>query len=130
MNVAGNAEQAETSALVSKQTKETLMAGEKIMEALTLADGERAAFREYEEALSKLPEDDAMRLQPPPRNPVLAAYDVEPEKYVLSVVERVHSSALQDALLVLPFNQVISLMEYLNIWAQNVSPYSDSLVSN
>ncbi|KIK65368.1 hypothetical protein GYMLUDRAFT_70477 [Collybiopsis luxurians FD-317 M1] len=103
---------------VSKQTAETLMAGERIMEALDLADGERNAYREYEETMSRLPENDAMRLQPPPRNPVLAAYDLEPEAYVLQVVEKVPSTALQDALLALPFGKIISLMEYLNIWAQ------------
>ncbi|KAE9410369.1 WD40 repeat-like protein [Gymnopus androsaceus JB14] len=90
---------------VSKQTTETLMAGERIMEALDLADAERTVFREYEEAMSRLPEDDAMRLQPPPRNPVLAAYDMEPETYVLKVVEKVQSTALHDALLALPFGK-------------------------
>ncbi|KAF8826648.1 hypothetical protein HHX47_DHR5000056 [Lentinula edodes] len=103
---------------VSKQTGETLMAGERIMDALDLADGERRIFREYEETMSRTTEDDAVKLQPPPRNPVLAAYDLEPEAYVLKVVEKVHSTALHDALLALPFSKVISLMEYLNIWAQ------------
>lgn len=106
---------------VTKQTTETLMAGERIIEAIDLADGEREAFREYEEAMSRLPDDDAMRLQPPARNPVLAAYDLEPEAYVLRVVEKVQSTALQDALLVLPFVKVVSLMGYLNIWAQRVN---------
>jgi len=96
------------------------MAGERIVEAIDLADGERTAFQEYEEAMSRLSEDDAMRLQPPPRNPVLAAYELEPEAYVLRVVERVQSTALQDALLVLPFGKVVSLMGYLNVWAQRV----------
>jgi U3 small nucleolar RNA-associated protein 12 len=96
------------------------MAGERIMEALDLADTERETFREYEEAMSRLAEDDAMRMQPPPRNPVLAAYDLEPEAWVLRVVEKVPSVALQDALLVLPFGKVVSLMVYLNIWAQKV----------
>ncbi|EAU84697.2 WD-repeat-containing protein [Coprinopsis cinerea okayama7 len=105
-------------AAVTKQTTETLMAGERIMEALDLADKERETFREYEEAMSKLSEDDAMRMQPPPRNPVLAAYDVEPDVYVLQVVEKIPSTALHDALLVLPFGKVISLMGYLNLWAQ------------
>ncbi|OBZ76824.1 putative WD repeat-containing protein C3D6.12 [Grifola frondosa] len=102
---------------VSKQTTETLMSGEKIMEALELADNEIDAFREYEEAKAKggLSE----QVAPPPRNPVLAAYDVEPERYVLQVVERVPGTALYDALLVLPFGKVVSLMRYLNIWAQN-----------
>ncbi|KAF5369996.1 hypothetical protein D9758_001147 [Tetrapyrgos nigripes] len=103
---------------VSKQTTETLMAGERIVEALDLADKERATFAEYETAMSRLPENDAMRLQAPPRNPVLAAYDMEPEAYVLMVVEKVHSTALQDALLALPFDKVVSLMEYLNMWAK------------
>ncbi|KAF8165445.1 WD-repeat-containing protein [Crassisporium funariophilum] len=103
---------------VTKQTTETLMAGERIMEALDLADTERETFREYEDAMSRLSENDAMRLQPPPRNPVLAAYDMEPEAYVLRVVEKVQNTALQDALLVLPFGKVVSLMVYLNIWAQ------------
>ncbi|KAH9940581.1 WD-repeat-containing protein [Amylocystis lapponica] len=101
---------------VSKQTTETLMAGEKIMEALDLADGEVAAFREYEEA--KTAGGLSEQIAPPPRNPVLAAYDVEPEEYVLRVVERIPGTALYDALLVLPFGKVVSLMQYLNIWAQ------------
>ncbi|KAF6762715.1 WD-repeat-containing protein [Ephemerocybe angulata] len=110
-------EEAEVSA-VTKQTAETLMAGEKIMEALDLADQEMEAFKEYYEAMAKLAEDDAMRMQPPPRNPVLAAYDLEPDAYVLRVVEKVQSTALHDALLVLPFNKVVSLMAYLNMWAE------------
>lgn len=107
-------------ASVTKQTTETLMAGERIMEAIDLADGERAAFKEYEASMSRLSEDDAMRLQPPSRNPVLVAYDLEPHAYVLRVVEKVPNTALQDALLVLPFGKVVSLMDYLNQWAQKV----------
>ncbi|RDB22656.1 putative WD repeat-containing protein C3D6.12 [Hypsizygus marmoreus] len=103
---------------VTKQTTETLMAGERIMEAIDLADNERSIFQTYHDDMARLSEDDAMRLQPPPRNPVLAAYDVEPDEYVLRVIEKVQSTALHDALLVLPFGKVVSLMIYLNIWAQ------------
>ncbi|KAJ7228764.1 hypothetical protein GGX14DRAFT_414884 [Mycena pura] len=113
----GDAAQAAEATRVAKQTTETLMAGERIMEALDLADGERAVFREYEEAMARLPPG-AMRLASPPRNAVLAAYDLSPEAWVLRVVERVQSTALQDALLVLPFDKVVSLLGYLNIWAQ------------
>ncbi|KAK0206513.1 WD40-repeat-containing domain protein [Desarmillaria ectypa] len=109
--------QAEATA-VAKQTAETLMDGERIMEALTLADEERRIFQEYEDAMARLSKDNAMRLQPPPRNPILAAYDLEPEAYVLRAVEKVQSTSLHDALLVLPFGKVVSLMNYLNIWAQ------------
>ena len=105
---------------VTKQTTETLMAGERIMEALDIADAERASLRQFEEEKARMTFDEAMRLQPPPRNPILAAYDLEPEAHVLKVVERVQSTALQDALLVLPFGKVVSLMIYLDIWAQKV----------
>ncbi|KAJ7499020.1 WD-repeat-containing protein [Mycena latifolia] len=113
----GDAPQPTEATGVTKQTTETLMAGERIMEAIDLADGERALFRDYEDAMSRM-SGDAMRLAPPPRNAVLAAYNLEPEAWVLRVVERVQSTALQDALLVLPFDKVVSLMGYLNIWAQ------------
>jgi len=88
------------------------------MEALDLADTEREGMREYTEAMARLSDDDAMRMQPPARNPVLAAYDLEPEAWVLRVVEKIPNTSLQDALLVLPFGKVVSLMVYLNIWAQ------------
>ena len=103
---------------VTKQTTETLMAGERIMEALDLAEGELQTFREYEEAKAKggLSE----QIAPPPRNPVLAAYDVSPERYVLMVVERISGTALYDALLVLPFGKVLVFMNFLNYWAQQV----------
>lgn len=97
------------------------MAGERIMEALDLADAERAAFQEYEANVAQEGSLEATGIQPPPRNPILAAYDLEPEAYVLRVVEKISSAALHDALLVLPFGKVISLMRYLDLWAQKVS---------
>lgn len=105
---------------VTKQTTETLMAGEQIMEALDLADAERNLFKVYEDEKARLSKEDAARLPLPPRNAILSAYDLEPEAWVLKVVEKVQSTALQDALLVLPFGRVVSLMVYLNIWAQRV----------
>lgn len=90
---------------VEKQTTETLMAGERIVEALDLADAERAQ-----------PADG-------PRNPILTALDQGPEEYVLQVVEKVSSAALHDALLVLPFGKVLSMMVYLDEWAQRVGVY-------
>lgn len=94
------------------------MAGEKIIEAIDLAENEISAFREYEEARAN--GGLSAQVAPPPKNPVLAAYEKEPEEYVLMVVERVSSTALYDALLVLPFGKVVSLMKFLNYWAQRV----------
>lgn len=107
-------------AAVTKQTAETLMAGERIMEALDLADADLAMVQAYEAHKAKLPPSEADKLPLPPRNPLLAMQDLEPEAYVLQVVEKVHNTALQDALLVLPFGKVLSLMGYLNEWAKRV----------
>lgn len=103
---------------VTKQTTETLAAGERIMEALDLANSELEALREFEEQRGRENISEAFNLQPPPRNPILAALDLKPEAYVLRVVEKVPSTALHDALLVLPFTKVISLMHYLDTWAR------------
>ena len=115
---------------MSKQTTETLMAGERIMEALELADAEREAQRAYEAA--RAGGGLAADVAPPPRHPVLAAHDVEPERYVLRVVERVPGTALYDALLVLPFGKVVSLMmlptpDTVQAVRICTEPYSDAL---
>ncbi|KAG8845693.1 hypothetical protein FRB96_002287 [Tulasnella sp. 330] len=103
--------------IVNKQTTETLMAGERIMEALDIADADRQAQREYEELVAKLPPTEAATVPPPTRNGVLTAYGIDGAAYVLMVVQKIHSTALQDALLVLPFSKVVSLMRYLDEWA-------------
>jgi U3 small nucleolar RNA-associated protein 12 len=116
----GEAPQPSEVAGVLKQTADTLMAGEKIIEALDLADRERTAFAMWEADKATLSEEAATKLPPPDKNPILKAQDVEPEKYVLTVVEKVQAAALFDALLVLPFGKVTSLMTYLNEWAKRV----------
>ena len=115
----GMQEQVEV-AQVTKQTTETLMAGEKIMEALDLADADLALLAEFEAAKLGLNEAQISALPTPTRNPLLAMQGLEAEAYVLQVIEKVPPTALQDALLVLPFNNVLSLMQYLNEWARRV----------
>ena len=70
---------------------------------------------------AKLAPSEADKLSPPSKNAVLAAYQMEPDEYVLNVVEKINGTALLDALLVLPFGKVVSLMVYLNEWAKKVS---------
>lgn len=97
------------------------MSGERVMEALDIADSERIAQAEFLEAKAKLAPSEADKLSPPSKNAVLAAYQMEPDEYVLNVVEKINGTALLDALLVLPFGKVVSLMVYLNEWAKKVS---------
>jgi len=93
---------------------------EKTASKRDLADAEREAYAEFEKIKKGIPAEDQAKLQPPPRNAVLAAHDLQPEAWVLRVVESVQNTALQDALLVLPFKKVMSLMVYLDIWARRV----------
>lgn len=109
---------AETGA-VSKQTANTLMAGERIVEAIDIADRERALFRAYDEECAESAHPES--IPPPARNPILAALDISPEEYVLRTVEKVRAAELFDALLVLPFGKVISMLDYLNEWALRVN---------
>ncbi|KAJ9098270.1 hypothetical protein QFC21_004599 [Naganishia friedmannii] len=105
---------------VAKQSAETLMAGEKIMEAIEIADTDRGLTRDYEDSRNKLTGQLREALMPPTRNPTLIAMGgPTPEDYVRGVMEKVPPAQMEDALLVLPFKQVISLLEYLALWAAN-----------
>ncbi|WRT69934.1 uncharacterized protein IL334_006925 [Kwoniella shivajii] len=99
---------------VQKQTSETLMAGEKIMEALEIADTDRETLRQWEEEKIST----GIEISRPNRNPELIAKgDIEADEYVLSVIQKIPTASMEDALLVLPFRQVVSLLGYLDEWA-------------
>ncbi|CAG8503552.1 14003_t:CDS:10 [Acaulospora morrowiae] len=93
--------------IAGKQTMETLKAGERIIEALDVADEDAANWETYYQ-IKQRGQDPG----PPPKpNPVLVALgNLTGEQYVLRTVEKVRSSELDEALLVLPFIKVISLL--------------------
>ncbi|PKY04778.1 WD40 repeat-like protein [Aspergillus campestris IBT 28561] len=96
-----------------KQTTLTLMAGERIMEALELGMEDLEIVREWRAVKAKQP-----NAAPPTRNPLyMALGNISAEKHVLSVVQKIPAASLQDALLVLPFSKVPPLFTFLNIWA-------------
>ncbi|KAF5125341.1 U3 small nucleolar RNA-associated protein 12 [Metarhizium anisopliae] len=100
-------------AAATKQTTETLMAGERIQEALEMGMADLNLMKEYEEAKLTNP-----HAPPPQRNPVfLALGNITAEVHVMSVLQRIKASALHDALLVLPFATVPILLTFLNIFA-------------
>lgn len=100
-------------AAASKQTTETLMAGERIQEALEMGMADLNLMKAYEEA--KLSDPHAA---PPQRNLVyMALGNVTAEEHVMSVLQRIKASALHDALLVLPFASVPLLFTFVNLFA-------------
>lgn len=103
---------------VHKSTKETLMAGERLMEAIEVADADKAALADYERSTKT----SGLDLPRPARHPLLShafetGEDVDANAYVLKVAVKILPAQLDDALLVLPFEFVISLMKYLDYWA-------------
>jgi len=96
------------------QTTETLMAGERIAEALELSMADLNLMREHLSALAVNP-----NTAPPQRNPIfLALGGISAEQHVLNVLQRIKASSLHDALLVLPFSMVPLLFTFLHIFAQ------------
>jgi U3 small nucleolar RNA-associated protein 12 len=96
-----------------KQTVETLMAGEKIAEALEIGIADLQIMKEWEEAKVTQP-----NMAPPPRNPLFMALGgISAEAHVLNTLQKIQAAALQDALLVLSFSMIPSLFTFLNIFA-------------
>ncbi|KAK1922326.1 putative WD-repeat protein [Papiliotrema laurentii] len=105
---------------VHQSTEESLMAGEKIMEAIELADAEREALEAYEEEVKRLgPEKSAGVVRPERSAELKARGDISGEEYVWKTLKSVPAASMEDALLVLPFRQVVSLLVYLDSWAKN-----------
>lgn len=98
----------------TKQTVETLMAGERIEEALVLGAADLNAVREWEEAKRTNP-----HAAPPQRNPIFVMLgNISAEQYVMGVLQKIKAAALHDALLVLPFASVPMLFTFLDIFAR------------
>lgn len=97
-----------------KQTIETLMAGEKIVEALELGIADHELMEEWKVEKTANP-----NTAPPPRNPLyMALGNISAEQHVMSVLQRIKAAALQDALIVLPFSILPLLFTFLNIFAE------------
>ena len=104
----------ENVALPGKQTVDTLMAGEKIAEALEKGIADLALLEDYEKSKAVNP-----KVAIPARDPVfLANNNISASNYVLKTFQRIPSASLQDALLVLSLSQVPSLLTFLALWAR------------
>ncbi|KAK9456834.1 hypothetical protein V1511DRAFT_227805 [Dipodascopsis uninucleata] len=104
----------EVTSASGKQTVETLVAGERITEALDIAIADLEIVEEHSKVKRRNP-----NAAPPQRHAVFAALDnISAERYVLGVIQKVPPSQLQDALLLLPFDKILSLLQFVNIWAK------------
>jgi len=96
-----------------KQTVETLMAGERIAEALEIGVADLEVIKEWERTKAT-----QSNIAPPARNPLfLALGGISAEAHVLSVLQKIKAAALQDALFVLPFAMIPMLFTFLDIFA-------------
>ncbi|KJR81648.1 U3 small nucleolar RNA-associated protein 12 [Sporothrix schenckii 1099-18] len=105
----------------SKQTVETLMAGERIAEALELGLADLNLLKEWDEAKARAlaGEGGGGSIAPPQRHIVFVAQgNLSAEQYVLGVLAKIPAAALHDALLVLPFAQVPALFTFLERFAR------------
>lgn len=107
---------------VEKTTTETLMAGEKIIEALEISEEDRISLDAYEASKASMSQAQVDKMAPRKRNPIFSIYytEVGPEVHVLRVVQKIPAASLNDALLVLPFANVVSMLKHLDYWAQQV----------
>lgn len=97
----------------TRQSAETLKAGEKIIEALEIGSDDLDLVAEYEEAKKTNPS-----LAHPTRHIILATLKLTAERHVLNVIEKIKPAQLEDALLVLPFSHVMKLVRFVEIWTQ------------
>lgn len=116
-------EMVDESTKVSKQTMETLKAGEKLMEALDIGIEEIESEKEYQALIKQGKE----AIKPTP-NSILLAFDMTASQYVLSVLTKIKASQLDDALLVLPFSYSLKLLQFIEIWT-NKENISGNIVS-
>ncbi|KAF1951891.1 WD40 repeat-like protein [Byssothecium circinans] len=98
----------------SKQTINTLTAGERIQEALDLGIEDLKVVREYDAAKARNP-----KVAPPQRNPLfLALNNISAERHVLNTLSKIPAAQLHDALLVLPFSSLPALFAFIAIWVK------------
>ncbi|KAL8819678.1 MAG: hypothetical protein Q9191_007682 [Dirinaria sp. TL-2023a] len=115
----GGAEKSEVAPKAGKQTTQTLMAGERIAEALELGTADLELMRDYTSAVAAQKANNSAPPAPPQRHPLFLAHgSISAEQYLLNLITRIPAAALTDALLVLPFAQIPALLTFLALWAE------------
>lgn len=102
---------------VSKQTSETLKAGERLMEAIDIGIIDVLESEDFEKHLKQY-KAKLTTVQPvkPNKHTILMAFNMDGQEYVLSVLSKIKPSQLEDALLVFPFSYSLKLFKFIEIW--------------
>lgn len=109
-----NNEDEEDRARAGKQTMVSLKSGERLMEALEIGTED-------------LERESIPKPHRPPRHVILQHMNLSAAQYVMQVLSKIKPAQLEDALLVLPFDRVKELMNFIQLWTQdpvyhNVAP--------
>ncbi|CAM9439987.1 unnamed protein product [Hapterophycus canaliculatus] len=95
----------------TKRSLESVKAGERLMDALELAELELKLVRADERSAAKAKRKGEPA--PPARRPNPVLLNLSPLRYVLRTLQMIKTPELEQALLVLPFSQVESLANFL-----------------
>lgn len=108
------------STAVTKQTMETLKAGEKLLEALEIGYKDIEDEENYKKATKKW-KNKKIGEQPvkPAKDPLLSAMNKSGSEYILETLLKIKPAQLDDALLVLPFSFVLKFFKIIERWSQN-----------
>ncbi|KAK5584824.1 hypothetical protein RB653_006441 [Dictyostelium firmibasis] len=105
-------EMLEENAAAGKQTLETIMAGEDILDAIELCVQEKFKIEEYEKELKQVVDQSQII----PYQPNIIMLGLSPSEYLWNRINRIRPSDLEEALRVLPFSVMRTLFQYFNIW--------------
>lgn len=102
----------------TKQSSQTLIASEKITEALILGMEDLVVVNEYNAGVARAKRNNTKPPAPPARNPVyLANNNISATSYLLSILTKLPPQHLTDSLLLLSFSQLPALFTFLTLFA-------------
>ncbi|KAK5070797.1 beta transducin [Lithohypha guttulata] len=103
----------------SKQSGQTLIASEKITEALTLGVEDLEIMTEHAKAVQNAKANATKPPAQPPRHPIyLANGNISASSYLLNILQKLPPQHLTDALLLLSFSQLPTLLTFLTLFAE------------
>lgn len=100
--------------LATKSTKESVIATERLIEAIEIFNSSSKTLLAHQK-LCDLAKDQGKKAPPAPTlHPLMVAYNTDcPHRFMLKTLMKIKSSEIQEALISLPFNNVIDMIKIL-----------------